>query len=78
MLETMSLQPQALFALAKTWKDATGENLPQGDYDEAGFSELLNSTLTGTEWDLLLVQEIPKGQTEIRTVIKKKTIAKRN
>ena len=72
-LETMSLQPQALFGLAKLWKDATGGTLPQGDYDEKEFEALLSEKLVGTEWNIVLESQVPgDGQGEIRTNIIKR------
>lgn len=78
VLETMSLQPQALFNLAGVWKQVTGEKLPMGDYDEKEFEAMLNNTLCGSEWDLMLEAQIPSdgSSTEARTVITKKSIRK--
>jgi hypothetical protein len=79
VLETMSLQPQALFSLAAVWKAVTGEKLPQGDYEEKEFESMLNNTLAGSEWNLVLEAQVPRdgSSTEPRTTIIKKTLAKK-
>jgi len=73
VLETMSLQPQALFSLAKLWKDATGSTLEQGDWDEKEFEAILNEKLQGTEWNILLETQVPGDGGEPRTNIIKRT-----
>jgi hypothetical protein len=75
ILESFSLQPQALFKLNEVWKAVTNENIPQGDYTEETFMEMLNETLTGTEWDLILALQIPDGQTDERTVVETRSFA---
>jgi len=77
VLDTISLQPQALFTLAGIYKQVTKESLSslQGNYSEEEFGALLNERLCGTEWNLILKREIgPDG--EPRTVIKKQTFIK--
>ncbi|MFA7162840.1 MAG: hypothetical protein WC097_01655 [Eubacteriales bacterium] len=77
VLDTVSLQPQALFTLAGIYKQATKENLStiQGNYSEEEFGALLNERLCGTEWNLILKQEVNRDG-EPRTVIKKQTFVK--
>lgn len=77
VLETYSLQPQALFKLAGTYKEVTGETLPQGDYDEAAFTAMMQEALCGSSWKLFLENQIPAdgSSTEERTVITKKSLA---
>ena len=54
VLETFSLQEQAMWNLNGLYKAATGENLPQGDYDEAELQEILEDGLKGKEFNLVL------------------------
>lgn len=75
VLETYSLQPQALFNLAGVYKMVTKEKLPMGDYDQEEFLEILESALCGSTWKLILETEVPIGAEEERTVIAKKTLA---
>ena len=74
VLETFSLQPQALFRLNDVYKAVVGEKLPQGDYTDKDLEELLNESLTGSEWALVLELKIPEdgSSTEERTTIVKK------
>jgi len=73
VLETYSLQSQALFRLNDVYKEVTGERLPQGDFELEEFGEMLNDTLCGTEWDLLLEPQLPadgSSDKERTTVVK--------
>ena len=54
ILEFFSLQSQALWRINDLYKEATGENLPQGDYEDAELQGILEEGLKGTEWNLLL------------------------
>jgi hypothetical protein len=78
VLENYSLQPQALWKLNDTYKAVTGDRLPQGDYSPEELLEMLNETLTGTEWNLVLVNQVPAdgSSSEPRTTIAKKTLRK--
>jgi len=75
ILETYSLQPQALFNLARTYKEATKEALPQGDYSEEEFLALISQALCGSSWNVILTNEAPYNDPngELRTNISKKT-----
>lgn len=75
VLETYSLQPQAMFKLNDVYKAVTGERIPQGEWSPEEFEQKLNDDLTGTEWDLILDNVVPQGQTEPRTTIVAKTLA---
>jgi len=66
ILETFSLQPQAIWRLNDLFKEATGENLPQGDYEDTEFQEILEEALKGTEWNLLLATEIYDGREQTK------------
>jgi hypothetical protein len=72
VLETFSLQPQALFNLNSLWKGVTGNNLPQGDYSPDEFISLLKEELKGRDFKLSLEH----GRTNrgvIQTQVKKRT-----
>lgn len=78
VLDTVSLQPQALFTLAGIYKQATKENLSElggKTFSEEEFGAILNERLCGTEWNLILKQEIGQDG-EPRTTIKKQTFVK--
>jgi hypothetical protein len=76
VLETYSLQEQALFRLNRTYREVTGERLPEGDYSPEELEEILNDALGGTQWTLVLGQEVPAdgSSTEPRTVVKDKKL----
>jgi hypothetical protein len=68
VLETFSLQPQALFRLNDVYKEATGEGLPVGDYSEEEFHSLIEEALQDTEWQLNLqkgMDQNGKERTEV-------------
>jgi hypothetical protein len=60
VLETFSLQPQAIWNLNGLYKEATGERLPQGDFPPVEFESMLNTALKGHEANLILEAE-PAG-----------------
>jgi len=66
ILETFSLQSQALWRINDLYKEGTGESLPQGDYEEAELQELLEGALKGTEWNLLLGTEEYEGREQTK------------
>jgi len=66
ILETFSLQPQALWRLNELYKESTGENLPQGDYEDPELQEILEEALKGTEWNLLLGTEEYQGNQQTK------------
>lgn len=74
VLESLSLQPHAIWKLNDTYKMVSGENLPHGDFSPEQFASMLNETLVGTEWTLVLEQQIPPGQSKPRTTITKKSL----
>ena len=68
VLETFSLQPQALFKLNDVYKAAMEEGLPVGDYSEEEFHEMIEEALLDTEWQLVLkegVDQNGKARTEV-------------
>jgi hypothetical protein len=77
VLETFSLQPQAIFRLNDVYKEVTGERLPQGDYSEEDIEQMLNEALTGSEWNLALELQVPQdgSSTEERTTVVKREFA---
>ena len=82
VLESFSLQPQAMWRFNDLFKQATGERLPQGDYDKEEFEVMLKENLVGAEFELILeVGETDKGdpRTEVHSrskVEKKKKVKK--
>ena len=66
ILETFSLQSQALWRVNDLYKEAIGENLPQGDYEDAELQEILEEALKGTEWNLLLATEEYEGREQTK------------
>ena len=48
------------------FRSATGENLPQGDYEDAELQEILEEALKGTEWNLLLATEEYEGREQTK------------
>ena len=66
ILETFSLQPQALWRINDLYKEATGGNLPQGDYEDPELQEILEEALKGTEWNLLLETEEYEGREQTK------------
>lgn len=71
VLETYSLQPQAIFRLNDVYKTVTGDRLPQGDFSKEEMEQMLNENLTGSEWILMLGNKVPEdgSSTEERTTI---------
>jgi hypothetical protein len=76
VLETFSLQPQALWKLNELYKQCTGEKLPQGDYSKEEFEELLNENIIGVDFNLVLELKIPDdgSSTEERTEVTDRTV----
>lgn len=74
ILDTYSLQPQALWKLNGLYKQVTGEKLPHGDFDAEGFHQMIKETLTGVEADLDIVTDTGSG--EERSMINKVMIKK--
>ena len=68
VLETFSLQSQALWRINDLFKESTGENLPQGDYEDAELQEILEEALKGTEWNLLLGTEEYEGREQTKVL----------
>lgn len=67
VLDTYSLQSQALWRLNSLYKEATGNNLPQGDYTPEEFIDLIESELKGMEFNLILGTELsPEGDEQTR------------
>ena len=82
VIETYSLQPQALFSLEATYKEVTGESLtslrdksPKGDgeFEVEDFVKLMADVLCGTDWDLILDTQTAPGSTDERTFISAKS-----
>ena len=76
VLETYSLQEQSMWKINGTFKEVTGERIPQGDFNEEDFEAMLNEKLTGSEWTLMLEQKVPEdgSSTEPRTTVMSKVL----
>jgi len=57
ILETFSLQPQALFNINGMYKSVKGTNIPQGDYDDQEFLQLLKDAFIGQRFKLKVTVE---------------------
>lgn len=68
VLDTYSLQEQAIWRLNDTHKTLTGQGLPQGDYDETELGNLLTENLVGQDALLILTIE-PDQQGNDRTKV---------
>jgi hypothetical protein len=66
VLETYSLQPQALWNLNDLYKSVTGDRLPQGDYDEEEFLEMLKNALLGASMKIRLITDDNRSVVEER------------
>ena len=62
ILESFSFLPQAVWRLNDLFKEAVGDSIPQGDYEESELQEILEEGLKGTEWDLVLETEVYEGR----------------
>jgi hypothetical protein len=62
VLDSYSLQPQALWRLNSLYKELTGERLPQGEYSEEEFLGLLKEAIVGQEVILSLESDMGAGQ----------------
>jgi hypothetical protein len=78
VLDTYSLQPQALFRLNTDFKKVTGSKIPASDspdgYDAEEFLLLMKETFMGTNWTIALETETNPNDGEERTKIKEKMI----
>lgn len=72
VLESCSLQPQALWKLNSYYKEVTSQDFPEGDMSVDEFKEMVEGALLGSTWDLdLKIGQDQKG--EPRTEIRKAT-----
>jgi hypothetical protein len=71
ILEMCSLQPQAVWKLNDYYKAATGERLPQGEFDDEEFESMLKEALVGKSFRLLVDNEIVPTTGEERTKVQK-------
>ena len=74
LLETFSLQPQALFRLNDVYNDVCKENLPMGDYTPEEFTAVVKSALVGTVFRAVLDVE-PDNRGNERMVVRKRSVA---
>lgn len=68
VLDTYSLQEQALWRLNDLHKALTGQNIPAEDYDMKDFEVYLNSVFPGQDATLMLVTE-PDNKGNDRTKV---------
>ena len=54
VLETYSLQPQAMWKLNDIYKLCVGERIPQGDFSQEEFEQMLGEALIGKTFSLVL------------------------
>jgi len=73
VLETYSLQPQALWKVNDLYKMCTGERIPQGDHDKEEFEGMLIDALVGKQFSLVL-QLGTNQQGEERTEVASKAL----
>lgn len=76
VLETFSLQPQALFNINGLYKAVTGKNIPQGDYELDEFLNIIEEAVKGQEFNLVLETEIRPGTDEEFTKVSKRSLVK--
>lgn len=75
LLESFSLQPQAVWKLNGLWKDVKGENLPQGDFSKEEFEAMLKEELIGKAFTLLVdVKDNPNSGEKMNEVVQRKLI----
>ena len=61
LLETISLQEQAIWKLNDYYKGATGERIPAGEMDEEEFTAMLKEALIGSRWSILVKTDTSQG-----------------
>jgi hypothetical protein len=70
ILETVSLQPQAMWKINDWYKGATGEpRIPEGEYDDQQFESMLKEALVGARFNVLVETKSTNGNE--MTVVKK-------
>jgi len=75
VLETFSLQPQSMWKLNDLYRSVTNERLPQGDYTQEEFEQMMTEALVGKSFSLVLELQIPQdgSSTTERTVVTDRT-----
>jgi len=66
VLETYSLQPQALWNLNDLYKSITKDRLPMGDYTEEEFLEMLKASLIGASMKIRIITDNDRSIVEER------------
>lgn len=77
VLETFSLQEQAIWRLNDFFKQVTGDRLPMGDFTEEEFAAMLKENLVGAELTLMLKTEITNKGNEMTVVEKREFIPRK-
>jgi len=62
VLETFSLQPQALWNLNDLYMDVVGEPLPQGDHEPEAFVAMMKEKLLGAEGKIRIEIDPASGE----------------
>jgi hypothetical protein len=78
VIDTVSLQPQAMFKINDYFKAATGDRIPANEdgYDKDEFEELIKENLIGANMSILLETDTSQG--DERTKVKKFTALKKS
>lgn len=76
ILETMSLQEQALFNVAGLYKACTGEKLPMGDYEMEEFVEIIKKNCLGSELFITVKKEKNNRDQDVMQVEGKAPVTK--
>lgn len=68
VLESFSLQPQAIWKLSSLYKEVTGDKLPVGDFTEEELEGILKNALIGYACKLHLEQDESQGQPRMQVM----------
>jgi hypothetical protein len=71
LLDTYPLQENSIWRFNNTYRALTGENLPQGDYDETTFLNLVKSAIVGLNAKLIVDVEPRQDTGEERNKVSK-------
>ena len=66
ILDGYALVDQALWRLNNLYKEATGEDIPEGDYEVEDIVNLVKEKIIGIEFNLLLQAETYEGKTRTK------------
>jgi len=77
VLETFSLQEQAIWRLNTFFKQCTGERIPAGDFSEEDLGNMLKDGCIGTPFSLILKTEVDKNGNDRTAVDRRDKIEKK-